>query len=197
MTDQDKDKIIDAEEQKDLNRSESEGYAVMYGSEKKEQVESVKKHKSEKKKEERSMRIKDIMTYDPACCTPQTSLKDVARMMLDCDCGEIPVVDNATNLRPIGVITDRDIVCRSIALGKDPLQMTAEDCMSAPCVAVSPDTTIEECCRILEEKQIRRVPVVDDQGCCGIVALADIAAHRLRDQLAEVMEEVSQPHRFN
>jgi CBS domain-containing protein len=190
--------IIDAEVQKDLLRSESEGFSVMYESEKKAQVKSIHEGQSEKKKGAMKMRIKEIMTYDPVCCTPETSLRDVARMMLDCDCGEIPVVDNSTNLRPVGVITDRDIVCRAVALDKNPLQMTAKECMSAPCVAVDPETTIDECCRILEEKQIRRLPVVDEQGCCGIVSLADIAAHKLRDQLAEVLEEVSQPtHRFN
>jgi CBS domain-containing protein len=189
------DKPVDPDVQKDLDRSEGEGFAVMYESEKKEQVNSVHQQQSEKKEKERRMRIKDIMTSDPVCCTPETSLRDVARMMLDCDCGELPVVDNSTNLRLVGVITDRDIVCRAVALDKNPLQMTARECMSAPCVAVDPETTIEEGCRILEEKQIRRLPVVDDQGCCGIVSLADIAAHRLRDQLAEVIEEVSQPHR--
>jgi CBS domain-containing protein len=199
MTDKEKVPAVDAEEQEkqDLIRSEGEGYAIMYESEKEENVEAVKQDCSQKKQEERQMRIKDIMTSDPVCCTPQTNLRDVARMMLDYDCGEIPVVDSATNLKPVGVITDRDIVCRAVALGKNPLQMTAEDCMTQPCVAVTPDTTIEECCHLLEEKQIRRLPVVDGQGCCGIVSLADIASHKLRDHVAEVLEEVSQPHRVH
>jgi CBS domain-containing protein len=190
-------KLIDSEAQKDLIRSEGEGFSVMYESEKHEQVDSIKHNKIEKKKGEKAMRIKDIMTFNPVCCTPETNLRDVARMMLDCDCGEIPVVDNPTDLRPLGVITDRDIVCRSLALGKNPLELTAGDCMTKPCIAVNPETSVEECCRLLEEKQIRRLPVVDEEGCCGIVALADIAAHRLRDQVAEVLEEVSQPHRTN
>jgi CBS domain-containing protein len=195
---QDDQKIIDAEAQKDLIRSEGEGFSVMYGSQKKKHVNSIKQSQAEKKKGGRNMRIKDIMTYDPVCCTADTNLRDVARMMLDYDCGEIPVVNNSASLRPVGVITDRDIICRSVALDRNPLQMTAGDCMSAPCVAVDPEATIEEGCRLLEEKQIRRLPVVDDQGCCGIVSVADIAAHKLRDQLAEVLEEVSQPsHRVN
>jgi len=190
-------KLIDAEVQKDLIRSEGEGFSVMYESEKHEHMASLKQDKTEKRMEEKSMRIKDIMTFNPVCCTMDTNLRDVARMMLDCDCGEIPVVDNPTDLRPLGVITDRDIVCRVIALGKNPMDFTAGSCMTKPCIAVNPETTVEECCRLLEEKQIRRLPVVDDQGCCGIVALADIASHRLRDQVAEVVEEVSQPHRVN
>ncbi len=200
MTEDPKEKkpqVVDSEDQEDLIRSEGEGFAVMYESEKNENVKAVKQCQSDKRTEECHMRIRDIMTNDPVCCTPETNLSDVARMMLDYDCGEIPVVDSATNLRPVGVITDRDIVCRTIALGKNALQMTAKDCMSQPCIAVSPDATIEECCQLLEEKQIRRLPVVDSQGCCGIVALADIAAHKLRAHVAEVIEEVSQPHRVN
>ena len=140
------------------------------------------------------MKVKDIMTSHPACCRVDTTLESVARMMLECDCGEIPVVNNVIELRPIGVITDRDIVCRTIAQGKNPLEMTARECMTQPCVTVHPEMMLEECCRILEENQIRRVPVVDEGGtCCGIVSMADIATHHLRDKMVEVLEEVSQP----
>ncbi len=139
------------------------------------------------------MNARDIMTFNPVCCTPDTKLKEVAEMMLEFDCGEIPVVDNEKSLRPVGVITDRDIVCRAIAVGKNPLVMTAKECMTQPCISVSPETSIEECCAILEKNQIRRVPVVDDQGsCCGIVAQADLATHNLKEEVSEVLEEVSQ-----
>src|SRR5438445_6048103 len=122
------------------------------------------------------MQVKEMMTPDPACCTPETGLQEVAQMMIDNDCGEIPVVDNKQNKIPVGVITDRDIVCRAIAKGLNPLELKVAECMSKPCVTVTPDTLLEECCRILEENQIRRVPVVDSTGsCCGIVAIVDIA----------------------
>ena len=58
------------------------------------------------------MQVKDVMTTDPACCISETALQEVAQMMIDHDCGEIPVVENKETKRPIGVITDRDIVCR-------------------------------------------------------------------------------------
>ncbi|PYS78494.1 MAG: CBS domain-containing protein [Acidobacteria bacterium] len=116
------------------------------------------------------------MTPDPTCCTPDTTLQRVAEMMVEHDCGEIPVVDNVASMLPVGVITDRDITCRTVAKGLNPLTLTVADCMTTPCVTVTPDTSLAECCRILEENQIRRVPVVDAGGtCCGIVALADIA----------------------
>jgi CBS domain-containing protein len=71
---------------------------------------------------------RDIMTPDPACCSPNTTLDDVARMMVQNDCGEIPIVD--TNDRIIGVITDRDIVCRVVAQRKNPVGYTDASSMS-------------------------------------------------------------------
>ena len=140
------------------------------------------------------MQVKEVMTADPACCISETSLSEVAQMMVDNDCGEIPVVESNKTRLPIGVITDRDIVCRTVALGLNPLDLTVADCMSKPCVTVTPDMSVEECSRIMEENKIRRVPVVDADGsCCGIVALADIALHAGRNVAAEVVKEVSEP----
>lgn len=140
------------------------------------------------------MRVKDIMTADPACCISETALQEVAQMMVDHDCGEIPVVEDKETKLPIGVITDRDIVCRTLARGINPLDLTVSDCMTKPCVTVTPDMSVEECSRIMEENKIRRVPVVDASGsCCGIVALADIALHAKEGVTAEVVKEVSEP----
>jgi CBS domain-containing protein len=140
------------------------------------------------------MQVKEIMTADPACCISETALQEVAQMMIDHDCGEIPVLENKETKLPIGVITDRDIVCRTVARGLNPLDLTAADCMSTPCVTVTPDMSVEECSKILEENKIRRVPVVDADGsCCGIVAVADIALHARRTEAADVVKEVSEP----
>ena len=68
------------------------------------------------------MNVEDIMTRNPVCCTPDSGLRDVAQMMVDCDCGEIPVVESFESLIPVGVITDRDIVCRVVAKGMNPLE---------------------------------------------------------------------------
>ena len=138
------------------------------------------------------MQVKELMTADPACCTSENGLQEVAQMMVDNDCGEIPVVENKETKLPIGVITDRDIVCRTVARGLNPLDLTVADCMSKPCVTVTPDMSVEECSRILEENKIRRVPVVDADGsCCGIVALADIVLHARSSVAADVVKEVS------
>ncbi|MGI8733840.1 MAG: CBS domain-containing protein [Pyrinomonadaceae bacterium] len=140
------------------------------------------------------MQVREVMTADPACCISETALQEVAQMMVDHDCGEIPVVESRDTKLPIGVITDRDIVCRTVARGINPLDLTVADCMSKPCVTVTPEMSVEECGRIMEENKIRRVPVVDADGsCCGIVALADIALRSRPGVVAEVVKEVSEP----
>jgi CBS domain-containing protein len=140
------------------------------------------------------MQVKDMMTKDPMCCTSDTLLSEVARMMVDKDCGEIPVVDNYSSKQPVGVVTDRDIVCRTIANDLNPLDLTAADCMSKPIVTVTADMSLEECCRLMEEKLIRRVPVVDDRGSIsGIVALADIALSTGKNVAGHIVREVSEP----
>lgn len=140
------------------------------------------------------MQVKEVMTASPACCVAETTLQEVAQMMVDHDCGEIPVIESKATKRPVGVVTDRDIVCRTVAQGRNPLNLTAQDCMSTPCVTVTEDMSIEDCSRVMEENKIRRVPVVDKGGaCCGIVAVADLAL-RAKDSVAgDVVKEVSEP----
>ena len=138
------------------------------------------------------MNIKEIMTESPACCTPDTSLQEVAKMMVDNDCGCIPVVDDKGSKMPVGMITDRDITCRVVANGQNPLDLTAQDAMTTTVVSVTRDTSLEDCCNLMEESQIRRVVVVDETGaCCGIIAQADIANNAGDKKTAEVVQEVS------
>ncbi len=140
------------------------------------------------------MLVKEIMTPNPACCTPDTPLREVAQAMVEHDCGEIPIVRSGTDKTLVGVVTDRDIVCRLVAAGKNPLDATASTCMSSPVVAVRESTPLEECTKIMEESQIRRVPVVNGGGlCCGIVSQADIAKNASRRVVADLVKDVSQP----
>jgi len=137
--------------------------------------------------------VQDVMSPDLACCFPDASLIDVARLMVAHDCGEIPVLDPQTKT-PIGVVTDRDIVCRTVAERKNPLDLHASDCMSAPVITVTPDMSLDDCCALFEEHMIRRAPVVDDRGrCCGVVSQADVATKASRALSAEMLHQVSQP----
>lgn len=139
------------------------------------------------------MKVEDLMTTNPTCCKADTALQEVARKMVEHDCGEIPVLDSSG--KPLGVVTDRDICCRTVAEGKNPLDMKARDIMTTPCITVTPDTRLNECCKLMEDEQVRRVLVVDASGrCCGVVAQADIARHdENKREVAEVLEKISQP----
>ena len=133
---------------------------------------------------------KEIMTPAPQCCSATTTLNEVASLMVEADCGEIPVTDASNRL--IGVITDRDIVVRAIAIGKNPTTVTAGECMTEPVVVVNEDTSLADVMAVMEENQIRRVPVVDSTGCCcGIISQADVALCADKTETGEMVREVS------
>ena len=133
---------------------------------------------------------RDIMTTAPSCCMATATLDQVAKLMVQNDCGEIPVVDRGERL--VGVITDRDIVCRVVADGKNPMAHTAEQYMSQPVLSVTVDTPIPDVMHMMEIHQIRRVPVVDEEGCCvGIIAQADLAWNGKERDVAELGREVA------
>lgn len=140
------------------------------------------------------MQVKEIMTKNPDCCTRDTNLQEVARKMKNQDCGGVPVIDSWDSETLVGLVTDRDVICRVVAKGKNPLEMTAGACMSSPVVSVTGEKSLEECCSLMEENQVRRLPVVDERGrCCGIVALADIVRHAPnKPETAKVVTAVSQ-----
>lgn len=137
------------------------------------------------------MKVREIMTDNPACCGPETPIKEAARLMVENDCGELPVIDESR--KPVGVVTDRDIACRGVAQDRS-ADTPVRDVMSSPVVTVSPETSVEDCCSTLGQNQIRRVPVVDESGsCCGMASQADIARNAPEVETAELVRDVSQP----
>lgn len=140
------------------------------------------------------MQVKDIMTENPQCISPEMNLVQVAKLMKECDCGAIPVINDQKNGKPIGIITDRDIVIRAIAEEKDPSQIKVKECMSKEAVTISPEATLEECAKLMEEKQVRRLIVVNGNGkCSGIVVQAQLARNAPKEIAAELLREISQP----
>lgn len=138
--------------------------------------------------------LSTIMTTDPAVCTPQTPLREVAQMMKRNDCGEIPVVESEQNRRPVGVVTDRDITIRVVAEGGDISSAVASDAMTSPATTARQDADFDEVCNLMEQEQIRRIVVVDDRGnVCGMVAQADIARSGRENETADLVREVSEP----
>lgn len=140
------------------------------------------------------MTVQEIMTSDPQCCTPETTLQDVGRMMSECDCGAIPVVEDSSSERAIGVITDRDIVVRVIAAGEDCQKATVDQAMTSSIVTMRPDQGIMEAEEAMKEHQVRRIVVTDEDGrCVGILSQADIARHRSETETGDVVEMISEP----
>jgi CBS domain-containing protein len=143
------------------------------------------------------MQVKNIMTKNPACCTPDSTLQEVAHMMEMYDCGCIPVIQDHQTKRPIGTITDRDITIRALGENKNPLEMKASDIMTTEIVTVTPETSLEDCLNKMEDRQIRRVLVADKNGrCIGIVAQADVVEHGTpASRTADFIREVSESER--
>ena len=136
--------------------------------------------------------ITSIMTANPASCRAETPLRDVARLMVEHDCGLIPVVDQ--DERPVGTVTDRDIAVRVVAAGKDHASATAADAMSGPCTTVTAGSSVQDAAKAMEGAKVRRVPVVDDAGrLAGIVAIADLVKAGKDEATAQVVKEVSEP----
>jgi CBS domain-containing protein len=134
------------------------------------------------------------MTQNPACCTPDMSLQEVARMMVECDCGAIPVVDGSDSNQPIGIVTDRDIVVRVLAKGMNPMECRVRDAMTEEVVCVSQDADLDEATHLMEEHQIRRILVTSNgHGIVGILAQADVALEGTDHETGDVVQSISQP----
>lgn len=145
------------------------------------------------------LRCRDIMTRNLTVAQRETTLQEIATMMRDADAGAIPVIEplpdeNANHQgRLVGLITDRDIVVRAVAEGRDIKTAKAEDIMTTELHTAGPDQRIYDIVRKMGDKQIRRVPVVSDEGnLLGIISMADIALETEDDkELAEMLEEIS------
>ena len=136
--------------------------------------------------------ITSVLTANPSSCRVGTPLADVAQMMIDSDCGMIPVVDEAN--RPIGAVTDRDIATRIVAAGIDAGLSSAGDAMTSPVSTVTMTTSLYDATCVMEAEKIRRVIVVDGEGkLAGVAALADLALAGKSEATAQVVKEVSEP----
>jgi CBS domain-containing protein len=143
------------------------------------------------------MRARDIMTARPACCTPDDTMARAAHLMEEHDCGCLPVVDDRNARHIIGVVTDRDIAIRGVAHGHD-ASTPVRELMTADVGCCTVDSELADVERVMAERQVRRVPVLDSDGCCiGIVAQADLAREVGRavseGEVGRVVEQISEP----
>ena len=135
------------------------------------------------------MNVREVMTTNPRCVSPDDSIQIAARIMKEEDTGVVPIVENG---RPVGVITDRDIVVRAVADGSQPNQPVREIATN-DIVCATPDMSTREATKIMGERQIRRLPVVENDRLVGIVSLGDIAVKEAKDsRTGETLEEISE-----
>ncbi|MET0212229.1 MAG: CBS domain-containing protein [Vicinamibacterales bacterium] len=135
------------------------------------------------------MNIRDVMTPNPRTVSPQDSIQNVARIMRDEDTGVVPVVDNG---KPVGVITDRDIVVRAVAEGGQ-LNRPVRDIVTNELVAATPDMSVSEATELMSAHQVRRLPVVENNRLVGIVSIGDIAVKEGKDsRVGDALQHISE-----
>ena len=134
-------------------------------------------------------KVHEVMTDRPRCVTPETSVSEAAQLMKSDDIGSLPILDGE---QLAGVVTDRDIVIRAIAEGKDPRGMPVREIASRELVKVNADEDLSTALQLMAAQQVRRLPVVDDDGrLVGILAQADVAVGAKEKAVGEMVEEIS------
>ena len=134
------------------------------------------------------MNIRDVMTPNPRTVSLEDSLESAARIMRDEDTGVVPVVQDG---RPVGILTDRDIVIRAVAEGGS--ARVVRDVVTGRVISVSPDATTREATDLMSEHQIRRLPVVENDRLVGIVSLGDLAVKEAKDrQVGDTLQSISE-----
>jgi CBS domain-containing protein len=133
-------------------------------------------------------KVADVMTERPRAVAPQTPLTEVAKVMETEDVGAVPLVDGD---RLVGIVTDRDIVVRAIAKGKDPSGMPASEVSSRELLTVSPDDDLSEALKVMAEYQVRRLAVTEDDRLVGVVSQADVAMQGKDKDTGQVVEGIS------
>ncbi|MDR9854600.1 CBS domain-containing protein [Paenibacillus sp. VCA1] len=139
--------------------------------------------------------VRDCMTKDVQVCAPHDTATSAAKMMRDINCGSLPVCEGK---KIMGMITDRDIVLKCVAAGKDPDSVHCHDCMTKDVITCSPDTDAHECARLMADHQIRRIPVVENGEIVGICAIGDLATINIHiNEAGEALSEISEQQQLH
>lgn len=137
------------------------------------------------------MKVKDVMTRDIACVNPNDNVERAAQLMNEYNVGSVPVCENG---KVIGIVTDRDITLRSVAKGYESWSQTVREIMSSNPVCGYPEQDVHEAARIMSERQIRRLPIVENGRIVGMVSLGDLAVEpTLKDNAEEALKSISEP----
>jgi CBS domain-containing protein len=140
------------------------------------------------------MQVKDIMSSKIEWISPDASVTDAAKKMRELNVGSLPVQASTGDGQMLGIVTDRDITCRVVAAGLNPTQTKVTEMMTKSVASCFSDQDIGEATRLMETKQVHRLPVIDRQKhVIGMLALADIATHAPNKLTGEVIEAISRP----
>ena len=135
------------------------------------------------------MQLRDVMTPNPVTVQPSATLQEAARIMRDEDTGVVPIVENG---RPVGVITDRDIVVRAVAEGGEAVRRSVRDVASGNLVTVAPDMSTEDAAELMASRQVRRVLVCENERLVGVASIGDLAVKGRDDQrMGDTLEDIS------
>ncbi len=135
-------------------------------------------------------KARDIMTPDCSCIGENDTVLDAAKRLAELDVGAMPICGEDDRLK--GMLTDRDIVVKVLAQGKDPASTRAgELATQGEVVTIGADDSIDEALRTMTEHKVRRLPVIDGRECVGIISQADIATHVDEEQVGELVEAIS------
>lgn len=135
------------------------------------------------------MKVREIMTREPSTLSPASTIGEAATIMRQDDCGSVPIVEGG---RLVGIITDRDIVIRILAGGKDPKTAHVSEAMTADPVTVGPDASLDEAQKVMAERQVRRLPVVENGRLVGLVVIGQVARRDDARDVGETLKDVSQ-----
>lgn len=138
------------------------------------------------------MNIKEAMHKGASWVTPETPVRDIAALMKKEDIGSVPVGEND---RLVGMITDRDLALRALQDGADPMTLKARDVMTKGIVYCRTDQSIEDAIHLMEDRRVRRLPVIDDdKRLVGMLSLGDVSHHASRELSGELVHAVASPH---
>jgi CBS domain-containing protein len=146
-----------------------------------------------------ALKANDLMTKNPSCVTPQTTVQEAASLMEREDVGSLPVVESRESMRLVGIVTDRDLTLRVLARGDSGSTPVSSAMSSGQLACVTADDDLDKVERLMSEHQVRRIPVLDDnKRVVGMIAQADLAREQKavgRKDFGKVLEEISEPGR--
>jgi len=144
------------------------------------------------------MKCVEIMTLNPKVCVPEDNISVPVEIMWDYDCGAVPVVKDLENRELAGIVTDRDIAMHVVRHAcAHPSEVKVSDCMSCNAFTCQTEDPIETAIQLMGENKVRRIPVIDPNGCCvGIISQADLILHAddIGQPVIDMLQQISAPH---